>query len=748
MNAAPRKSKLWMWVAGIAFALLLDAAFTLTSLRVPIQPRSASGTIALAALSTFIVIALIIFGFVLSRTIWRAWAERQAQKPGARFKTRAIFTAMAIAILPLVMLFLVSYALLNRTLALWFPLPLEQAMQSVDKLQEEGRAAEASRLARIARSAISPPAGASSGVTNKDADSDAILRALSWGCDAAWTLDAQGQVRNGLRAERADEAITPTAHDASGRALVPAAPEYLMTLSGRTELWRQGRNIFVAARQPFASGELVVARAAQDRYLERLAEIQTYKASYEQEHGALRSYKKRLVWTLGLLTILLLFAATWLAIFLSKQVTVPIQALAEATRDVSAGKFDTRVNLQARDELGALVRSFNEMTAQLADNRKQLDDFTRDLQQAVQEIERRRTLLETILENIPTGVISLADDGSIRRVNPAGVKIFGPEARRAHALADLLGKEAAQDTQALMRRALRMGTASKELEFAVAGRLVHAAVTVSALGPRSNNPGFVIVVDDLTELLGAQKAAAWQEVAQRIAHEIKNPLTPIQLSAQRLTRFLDRQGASAAGAAANELVSLVRECAGLIQSEVGTLASLVREFSEFARFPSAQLAPVDANELVRSAVGIFEGRLEGIRVKMEFESGLPLIRADAELLRRVLVNLIDNAAESLEGAAVRDLLIETRSDNDRETVSLVVADSGHGISPEDKDKLFLPHFSTKGRGTGLGLAIAGRILAEHHGSIRIEDNIPTGARFILRLPAAEVAAAAPVPAKP
>ncbi|HYB61714.1 MAG TPA: ATP-binding protein [Methylomirabilota bacterium] len=748
MKPTTRKSKLWLWIGGIAFALLLAAAFTFTSLRVPIQPRTPTETAVLFALSTFIAVALIIFGFVLFRNLWRAWAERRAMQPGARFKTRALRAAMAISLLPLIILFLVSYTLLNRTLVTWFPRPLEQAMESVDKLQEEGRATEVNRLARIARSAASGKVDSSSGVPTGDTDSAVILRALGWGADAAWIVDPRGQVVDGLRAQRSDDKLTPTAHDASGRALVPVAPMYVMTLSGQTELWRQGRNLFVAARQPFARGTVVAARAVQDRYLERIAEIQAYRASYEQQRRDLRTYKTQLMSILLLFTVLLLFSATWLAMYLSKQLTVPIQALAKATREVSAGNFDTRVDVKAQDELGSLVRSFNEMTAQLADNRQQLDEFTRDLQQAVQEIERRRTLLETILENIPTGVISLAADGTVRRVNPAGEKIFGPQARQAHTLAELLGKDAAQATQALMRRSLRMGTASKELEFAGASRLVHAAVTVSALGPRSANPGYVIVVDDLTELLGAQKAAAWQEVAQRIAHEIQNPLTPIQLSAQRLLRFLDRQGAPASGEAPPELVRLVRECAGLIESEVGTLSSLVREFSEFARFPAARLVPSDLNAIVRTALEVFGGRLEGIRVKTDLDSILPPVRADAELLRRVLVNLIDNAAESLEGAAVRELFIETHADNDRETVSLVVADSGHGISPEDKDKLFLPHFSTKGRGTGLGLAIASRILAEHHGSIRVEDNVPVGARFVLRIPAAEVPVATPLPMKP
>jgi len=441
VTLSSRGAKIWPWIAGLAFALLLGGAFTLTSLRLPIQPHTANEIVALYALSTFIVVALAVFGLVLARIVLRAWAERRARQPGARFKTRAILAAMALSLLPLIFLFLVSYTLLNRTLVLWFPRPLELAMESVDKLQEEGRSTEAGRLARIARSAASPPVDSSSGVPTGNTDSAVLLRALGWGADAAWILSPQGQVTDGLRAERPDDTITATAHDASGRALVPVAPEFVMTLSGKTELWKQGRDLFVAARQPFAQGAVVAARAVPDQYLGRIDEIQTYKAIYETQRQGLRTYKAQLMLTLLLFTLLLLFAATWFAMFLSRQLTVPIQALAEATREVSAGNFETRVNVQAQDELGSLVRSFNEMTAQLADNRQQLDDFTRDLQQAVQEIERRRTLLETILENIPTGVISLAADGSVRRVNPAGEKIFGPEARQAHTLTESLRKD-------------------------------------------------------------------------------------------------------------------------------------------------------------------------------------------------------------------------------------------------------------------------------------------------------------------
>ncbi len=267
---------------------------------------------------------------------------------------------------------------------------------------------------------------------------------------------------------------------------------------------------------------------------------------------------------------------------------------------------------------------------------------------------------------------------------------------------------------------------------------MHAAVTVSPLGGRRSSAGYLVVVDDLTELLRAQKAAAWQEVAQRIAHEIKNPLTPIQLSAERLSRYISRHNGDCG---APELVRLVGDCAALIGREVGTLEALVNEFSRFARFPLARLVPTDPNAVVRGALDVFRGRLEDVQVQTHLAERVPLVRADSEMLRRVIVNLIDNAAEAMEGSTVRNLILTTRFQAAHDSVEITITDTGCGISPEDKDKLFLPHFSTKDRGTGLGLAIASRVIAEHHGIIRAEDNVPTGARFVIELPAADAAPA-------
>jgi len=292
-----------------------------------------------------------------------------------------------------------------------------------------------------------------------------------------------------------------------------------------------------------------------------------------------------------------------------------------------------------------------------------------------------------------------------------------------------------------MRRALRMGVVSREIEVLVSDHVLHLAVTVSSLGPRRANTGYVLVFDDLTEVLRAQKSAAWQEVARRIAHEIKNPLTPIQLSAQRILHHLERHAdANNDASAHSELARIAQECARLIVREVGTLSALVNEFSQFVRFPTAKLQPTDANTTVHEAVEVFSGRLDGIQLKTTLEANLPAIRADGPLLRSVIINLIDNAAEALEDSTYREITVATQLRPESDTIEIAVADTGYGISPEDKDKLFLPHFSTKDRGTGLGLAIAARIISEHGGSLRVEDNRPVGSRFLIELPVAEMSA--------
>ncbi len=737
MSHLDNKQRWGLTVGGILLTLLLAAVFTFGSLDVPFKPKNWRDVMALYAVSSFITAAFLVFGLILARTTLRLWAESSREQFGARFKTKMVVGAMAISLLPIIFMFIVSYSLINRSLLLWFPKPLEDASEETQKLLNDLGRAQLPRLRWMALQAREDAA---------HPEADFLQLAFAKGADAVWVLDRNGKaLRGGIVCDEQPENRSGTIC-----AQLDVPGKYLRTLPSGVEVWSAGgRNYFatrVPASQDEAGGSIVAAFRTSPDILGRLTAIQSQTQEYYQGKQDLRALKRLMLFILLFFTLLLFSAVMWVALFLAKQVTVPIQALAEGTREVSSGNFDYQVPEQAQDELGVLVRSFNTMTTQLRDSRSQIDQFTRNLQQAVQELERRRQLMETVLENIPTGVISLDAAGAILRVNASVSRMFGVTSAdpQSQSLEGLLGTEAARIVNYLMRRSLRMGVVSREIETVAAGRVVHLAVTVSSLGPRRANTGYVLVLDDLTEVLRAQKSAAWQEVARRIAHEIKNPLTPIQLSAQRLQRFLERSDPSQSAATRNaELSKLVQECSRLIEREVSTLAELVNEFSQFVRFPAAKLVPINANTIVHQAVEVFSGRLDGITLKTMLAENLPAVRADGGLLRGVVVNLIDNAAEALENSKFREILVSTKAHSDAETVEICVSDTGTGISPEDKDKLFLPHFSTKDRGTGLGLAIAARIVAEHGGSIHVEDNFPIGSRFLIELPVAELTTASP-----
>jgi two-component system, NtrC family, nitrogen regulation sensor histidine kinase NtrY len=728
MKGREKRTQLVVGLSIVSVLALL--VFTLGSLHVPVYPTSSSETTVFAALAFLIAGTFGVFALILGRTLLRLAAERRSGQMGSRFKVNMVLGAMGVSLLPILFLFFISYALLNRTLNAWFPRPLEVANEQSQILLTHFETTEFERLNHLAAAATAQGAAQEQFLNNNHA------------IDIAWVVDATGRVVSSV--DFSKQAAARTSGGTSGSATpAPISPEPVRTIRSGAQIWQINGQLYLAGSAPLKDGTLYVARVLPSDFAESYAQIESQTATYHEQKQFLRTYKRELLAMLGLATLLLLFATTWFALFLSKQVTVPIQALAEATREISRGNFDYQIDVQAQDELGMLVRSFNRMTEQLGEGRRQINEFTQSLEQAIEERERRRKLMEAILENIPTGVVSLDASGNVARVNTAVVTILGDAARDARTLADLAGEEAARTMLHMMRRSLRMGAASSEIEIATDGRLVRTAVTVTSLGPRRSNPGFIVVIDDLTDLLQAQKAAAWQEVAQRIAHEIKNPLTPIQLSAQRLLRYLDRAAVASPGQPRTEFEKLSAECAGLIEREVQTLQSLVDEFSQFARFPAARLTPADLNSVVESALELFRGRLDGISVSMDLAASLPAVKADAELIRQVVANLIDNAAESMEGAPVRRLRVATKIESEGDAVVIEVSDSGQGISPADKEKLFLPHFSTKGRGTGLGLAIASRIIAEHNGTIRVEDNTPVGARFLIRFPAAEVGISAP-----
>jgi PAS domain S-box-containing protein len=734
MSPSTSKDRTRLLVGGILVTLLLAAVFTLGSLDVPFEPRSWREMVPLFAVSSFITAGLLVFGLILIRNFVRLRMEASKAQLGARFKTKMVLGAMAISLLPVIFMFFVSYSMLNRTLGRWFPRPLEIASEETQKLLNDLGRGTVPRLHILGREAA----------LHVSETPEAFLQhTLNAGLDAVWVYDAEGKfMKGGVVCDDQPE-------DRSAQLCVVSGVQGTLqnTLPSGVEIRVAKNDSYFAAPMAItlpdgSKGTLVAGFRSGHDFLRRWTTIREETQQYENVKQNLRVFKRQMLLILFFFTLLVLSAVTWVALFLAKQVTVPIQALAEGTREVSAGNFDYQVPEQTQDELGLLVRSFNSMTTQLRDSRTQIDEFTRNLQQAVQELERRRQLMETVLENIPAGVIYMDAAGGVQRTNRALQEMFAMASREVTSLEEMVGSDAHRILEQLMKRALRMGVVTREIEVVVSDRVLHLAVTVSSLGPRRANTGFVLVFDDLSEVLRAQKSEAWQEVARRIAHEIKNPLTPIQLSAQRILHHLERRASANEKASDSELARVAQECSKLIVREVGTLSALVNEFSQFVRFPTAKLQPIDANTTVNEAVEVFAGRLDGIHVSTSLEPNLPAIRADAQLLRSVIINLIDNAAEALEDATVREIAVRTHLRPESDTIEIAVADTGHGISPEDKDKLFLPHFSTKDRGTGLGLAIAARIISEHGGSLRVEDNRPVGSRFLIELPVAEMSATA------
>jgi PAS domain S-box-containing protein len=451
------------------------------------------------------------------------------------------------------------------------------------------------------------------------------------------------------------------------------------------------------------------------------SEIDRYMAEYSQLAAQKKNIRTMYLLFILAIALFILFVATWIALLLSRQIISPISALLVAAGEVRKGNLGHRVHARAIDELATLVRAFNEMMQELEANSR--------------ELENRRRFTEAILESIPTGVLSVNAEGRIQRVNRALQGLLPQEqVERAAHLSDLFSREDASEIQYLMKRARRTGIAASQIEVHTPAQVLHLAVTVSALPAQPPaEQSFVVVLEDTSELLRAQKAAAWHEVARRIAHELKNPLTPIALSAERITRILDRMGERLPGLPPDSQ-RILRECARTISREVESVKTLADEFSQFSRFPAAQPVPCDLNEIVKNALAVFLGRLDEIDLRVELATGLPPIHADPEQLKRVIVNLVDNAAEAMRDVPVKRMLVRT-APSSHDSIELLVADTGCGISPQDKEKLFLPYFSTKGRGTGLGLAIVSHILSEHGARVRVEDNRPAGARFYVDIPA-------------
>ena len=652
----------------------------------PFGPSTSRQTLIFWAASLLIFVLMMALGFLLFQEFAKLWIARQSNQEGSRIRTKLVLGALALSAVPVVCLLLFSFDVLGHSVQVWFTKPVDEERQLfldvANKMEREMRDEVAAQVALLAAQPETIHALSGSPRTphflEQFAKAQQAESAALFPLDGNTPVDAWGPYNYPASQERAVRAQSPVREN--GKTIGHAE------LTSPIPLDIQGQ----------------------------FQRIETYNRQWTQLKDGLVHAKFLYTLVMILIGLFALFVTTWIAVFLAKQISVPISAILNGFSEVRRGNLRHRVEVRAVDELALLVRGFNQMT--------------KDLETTSGELDRRRRFTEAILESIPTGVISIGADGYIKRVNQALSKILpAASVERATRLEDLFSREDTAEIKYLMKRARRTSTVSRQLELRTEDRKLQLAVTVSAL-EETLTSGFVLVLEDISEVLRAQKAAAWHEVARRVAHEIKNPLTPLALSADRIARQLDRLDLPPQSA------RILNECAGMITKSVESVKTLVDEFSQFARFPTVQPVRADLNEVVVQALAVFHGRLDGIAVQTSFANGLPPVSLDREQFQRVVVNLVDNAAEAMQDSLVKKLYISTLAGS-AETVELVVADSGCGVSQDDKEKLFLPYFSTKGRGTGLGLAIVSHIVAEHGAHIRVEDNQPVGARFTVELPA-------------
>ena len=704
-----------------------------------VRPDTTQQTVILVALSALIFLLLVALSVTLLRHLLKLFAERRLGVLGSKFRTRMVVGALILSFTPVLFLFMFAYGLMNRSIDKWFSGPVEEMRQNsgevaamLSSYATENARAEAAAIAAAPDTRRAFETHNFSGVMSEFRRHE---RTLQGGFALALVRD--GPEEDAVAAFRSPEPWAVLRSQISSGKAGGAAERFHLN----------GKDYMLASAPVEPYGRIVVAVPLPATFSATLKELEDSQRKYLELSRQRKLVRRTYMGLLLLLTVLALFAATWLAIFLSKLVTRPVAALAEATHELSRGRLDYRVEVPAADELGDLIQSFNRMAADLEASGRQVEASSREAAAANVQLEQRRQHMETILESIPTGVLSIDAERRLTRTNPAFHRIFGAQetrhgsATRAFAtgssLHDLFADDVARDLDHLLRKADRMGTASSTLEIALPRVRLNVAVTVASLEHEGKRLGYVLVFEDLSDLLRAQKQAAWREVARRVAHEIKNPLTPIAISAERIRRHLERGTPPDAAS-----VELLQGCAETIAGAVETVRTLVDEFATMARFPASQPQPANINAIVEGALAMFNGRLENIRVETDLAPDLPAVMADPESLKRALANLVDNAAEAMQDSLVREVHISTALLEPREAVEIVVADTGHGVTRDLKEKLFLPYFSTKERGTGLGLAIVGRIIEDHHGSIRVEENSPIGARFIVELPVAAAEAGA------
>jgi two-component system nitrogen regulation sensor histidine kinase NtrY len=800
MATPTNRRKLWIIALGASLLVLFVALAALNAFNTQLpKPATTQQIVVFTGLSIVAFLLFVTVLILLVRNVLKLYADQRSRVMGTRLRTRMLWGAVLVSLIPIASMYAFSYLLLNRAVDRWFSQPVTQMRDDSNNMAHElagytsaNARAEADSIASALPDAPTPippaKAAAPSPVPASKQQPRRSIHAPSRGSSArAAALSASrlhreainqvlrhheitlqngfaivyhegrvvasfqmpqragatAQVKTWLPDQVAEEDVDQIPTDPNDAAILATAQR------NDRPVFSLGTTDYALAATPVKQGNTVVVGLPMPFGMAAtMINLQKNADAYWVLYSERRQIRDLYMLLLLMMTSLALFASCWLALHLSKQVTKPVEALADAMEAIASGDYAHRVKESATEELGELVRSFNHMAADLEGSRRAVEHSTVQLSAANTALEARRGELETMLETIPNGVATLDADRRIVLANRALSEMMDPGGQRpfyGRSMEEAFPPEVVDVLDRLINRSHRMGSASSEIEFhgspsgsmnlLATVALLEMPATAERL--RREHQGYVVVLENATELLRAQKQSAWKEVARRVAHEIKNPLTPISLSAEQIHRHINRLANSLADRTPNSpaeppSIAVIRRCSEVITSSVESMRSLVDQFAALAEFPTARPKPADLNTIVENSLALFAGRMQSIQIVRKMTPDLPLVMADPEALKRALGNLIDNAAEAMQQSLFREIRIGT-SLLENGMVELTIADTGSGLTDEMRERLFLPYFSTKQRGTGLGLAIAAKIIQEHKGTIRAEKNEPAGAKFIVEL---------------
>jgi two-component system, NtrC family, nitrogen regulation sensor histidine kinase NtrY len=727
-----RRSKERFWII-LLFVLVIFFGF-LEGWFFQLQPGlPLSGNIFLFALINLNVILLLLLAYLVLRNIVKLIFERRRNLLGTKLKTRLVVAFVGLSLIPTLPLFWLATQFIFSSLDYWFSHRVEQSLKesvsfAKDYLEQEKKdflfdtQLLKTELCTLVDSTEASP-------SNPGRTPEALLQLYHM--DTVLVLDGSGKVIRELR--RVDGSkIDPGVLKSSGFHEEAGAPKVqTITLNKKQEgLAAQVEFPLGGSEHPEATGKLVALKIFPANITAKLLAISSGYEDYLQLKLLHHPLKQSHFITFSIITLLVIFGAIWFGFFLAKNITVPIQALVSATQSVADGDLSLQLESDRNDEIGMLMTSFNKMVRDLREGREQLASAYAALQQSHTELEDRRRYMEIVLRNIAAGVVSVDAKGTIVTMNKSAEVTFGFQADQARSrhYSEFLQPPHLEIVKSFMQtyRSSRLPYLEQQVQVIIGNRPMVLLIKVSVLRDERNQfLGVVVVLDDLTDLEKAQRMAAWREVARRIAHEIKNPLTPIKLSAQRLRRkhpdLVALEG------------SIFDQCTRTIVEQVDHMKHLVNEFSKFARLPRSQPTLCNLSAIVEEVLSFYQHSYPHVSFGLENDKNLPPLKLDRDQFKQVMINLLENALHALDGGQ-GTIVITLFYDPILKIARLECADNGHGVSPEDKLRMFEPYYSTKEKGTGLGLAIVASIIADHNGFVRVRDNHPQGTVIIIELP--------------